>query len=677
MKRGSMREDELVLASNSIKMLSVDGVEAASSGHPGMPMGFAEVAVVLWLRHLCFCPGDTKWINRDRFVLSNGHGSMLLYSLLHLFGISLSVEDLRKFRQWGSLTPGHPESHVTAGVECTTGPLGQGVSNAVGMAIGEKIMAARYNTADFSPFNHRVFCVVGDGCLMEGISSEASSLAGHLGLGNLIVLYDDNHISIAGNTDLAFTENVLRRYEAYGWHVQAADGHDFLAIDSAIENAVAESNKPSIIAMRTVIGRGSPNKANSAGVHGSPLGANEVLKTKEGLGWPLEPRFFVPEEVRKLFSARIGELNEVVASWRDGFKRWSENNADLAAALTRQLSLDVPESLGEKFLQSVSSDSKPAATRKTSGNILQLASGEIGALIGGSADLEPSTLTVIKGSGSIAKNDFSGLNIHFGVREHAMGAIMNGLSYYGGFLPYGSTFLCFSDYMRPAIRLAALSHLPGLFIFTHDSVFLGEDGPTHQPIEHLSALRLIHNLYLLRPADAVETAVCYEIALSRREGPCALSLTRQEVPALERSDLNSAREKIKKGGYIIWKRCQENAKAQIVFVATGSEVSLAIEAAKLLDSSVSVRVVSMPCTQLFLNTSIEYRKELLPSSSKVVVIEAGSTTLWPGILGIAATDALLVGIDHFGASAPAEDLAKHFGFTPQAVANAVKKRFLS
>ncbi len=663
--------DKLVLAANTIRMLAADAVEKANSGHPGMPMGAADYGVVLFLKHLNFNGADPQWLNRDRFVLSNGHGSMFLYGMLHLCGYDVSLEDIKNFRQWESNTPGHPEVHVTPGVECTTGPLGQGISNAVGMAIGQKLLAARYNTPDFSIINHKVFCFVGDGCLMEGISSESSSIAGHLALDNLIVIYDDNHISIAGHTKLAFTEDVCKRYEAYGWHTEKIDGHDFEAIDRALAGAVSRKGKPTLIAARTIIGKGSPNKADTHDVHGAPLGKKELESTKQALGWPLEPTFYIPKEVSELFQKRITELKAKYNQWRDSFQKWEKTNPQKATELKAQRELSVPKDIQQKFLEAV----KPAvanSTRKLSGAVLQVASREVGALIGGSADLEPSTLTLIKDSTDINAQSFTGKNLRFGVREHGMGAIMNGLACYGSFIPYGSTFLCFSDYMRPAIRLAALSHLPGLFIFTHDSVFLGEDGPTHQPIEHLAALRLIPNLYVLRPGDGAETAICYEIALTRRNGPCALIFTRQNLEPIERKNGFDFNE-IKRGAYTVYESALKTKNPDVVIIATGSELPLAVAAAKLLPAETSLRVVSMPCWELFQEQPTDYHQALIPKDSKKVTIEAGHTLTWPGMIDGDPAQTLCIGINRFGASAPAEVIADHLGLTKEKVAARIKE----
>jgi transketolase len=662
-------KEDLTLVANSIRMLSADGVEKANSGHPGMPMGMAEIAAVLWLKYLNFNPKQPRWINRDRFVLSNGHGCMLLYSMLHLTGHEVSLDDLKNFRQWGSKTPGHPEFHDTPGVEATTGPLGQGIANAVGMAIAEKVMAAHFGGEDFSPVNHRVYVFAGDGCMQEGVSGEASSLAGHLGLGNLTVIYDDNHISIAGPTSLSFSEDVPKRYESYGWHVQRIDGHDLDAIDKAIEAASKITDRPTLIAARTTIGKGAPHKANDAEVHGSPLGKEEMASTRKALNWPDEP-FYIPAKTLGIFAARISELTDRYTAWEDGFKSWQGKHKELAADLDARLNLTVPADLEVQLLKALPEKAVPIATRKLSQTILQTASALVPALIGGSADLEPSTFTLINKSTDVEKNQFSGKNLRFGIREHGMGAIMNGMSYYGGFIPYGSTFLTFSDYMRPTLRLAAISHLPGLFIFTHDSVFLGEDGPTHQPIEHLQSLRLIKNLWVMRPADGVETAICYAAALRRTDGPCAMIFSRQNCDVIQRP-ANFKWEDVNKGAYVVHESGE--GTPEVVFIATGSEVGLAIQCASLL--SRPARVVSMPCVEQFHAQSVEYQSKLIPRFVKKVIIEAGITTGWREVIEGTHEDTLVIGIDRFGASAPAKVIAEKLGFTPEAVVAKVKEKF--
>ncbi len=666
----SLSTENLKLAANTIRFLAVDGVEKSQSGHPGMPMGMAELASVLWLKHLKHNPKDSSWLGRDRFVLSNGHGSMLIYSMLHLSGYKVSLDDLKQFRQWDSNTPGHPESFMTDGVETTTGPLGQGIGNAVGMAIASKLMSARYSSGKFDPFNQKIWCFCGDGCLMEGVSSEASSLAGHLGLNNLVIVYDDNNISIAGRTDLAFTEDVEKRYQAYGFKTIRVDGHDVEAIDKAYTDASMSSEQPVLILAKTIIGKGSPNKSDSYGVHGSPLGKEELKLTKEAMGWPLEPTFYVPDEVRAVFSHTTDALLEKCATWKESFDAWGTANPEKLARLNHQTNIDIPSDLEDKLVAVIKDITAPTATRKLSESVLQAASKNVDSLIGGSADLEPSTLTLIKGSTDIEKGQFEGLNLRFGVREHGMGAIMNGLSYYGGYIPYGSTFMCFLDYMKPTLRLAALSHLRGLFIYTHDSIFLGEDGPTHQPIEHLQMMRLIPNVHVYRPADALETAVSYASALQKKDGPSVLVFTRQNLPQIERS-ATFDRSEIRRGAYNIY---ETSSKPDLVFIATGSEVALALDTAKMIEGA-SVRVVSMPCYENYKVQDSAYKESLIPSSAKKITIEAGATLGWSSMVGGGPKDCLNIGIDHFGASAPAEVLAEKFGLKPELVRAKVKEVF--
>jgi transketolase len=660
-------KDTLRRASTTVRMLACDAVEEANSGHPGMPMGMAELAVALWTSHLKFNPRQPKWVGRDRFVLSNGHGSMLQYAMLHLSGYDLSLDDLKAFRQLESKTPGHPECYMTPGVETTTGPLGQGIGNAVGMAIAQKIMSARYADNEFNPVDHRVWCFVGDGCLMEGVSSEVSSLAGHLGLGNLIVVYDDNEISIAGSTDLAFTENVPQRYLAYGWEVIECDGHNLDDIDRCYRLAAQGSDKPKLIVAKTIIGKGSPNRANSYGIHGSPLGAVELELTKKNLDWPLEPRFFIPEDVSALFLERQAQIAADFAKWEEKFNAWKARDPKRAERLEQQFALALPGDLEDKLVAAAGSPTKAEATRKLSSMVLQEAAKQVPFLLGGSADLEPSTLTLIEGEGDIQRGEFSGRNLRFGVREHGMGAIMNGLSYYGGFIPYGATFLCFLDYMRPSVRLAALSHLPALYIYTHDSIFLGEDGPTHQPVEHISILRMTPNLWTFRPADALETAVCYAMALERISGPSALILSRQGCVPLTR-EAGFTRADIRKGAYTLQDCAGE---PELVIVATGSEVGLALETASLL-SEFSCRVVSMPCTEAFMAQDAATKEAIIPKSAKIAVIEAATTYGWASILGAGDDRLCAIGIDTFGASAPIKALAEHFGFTSEQVAGKLR-----
>ena len=640
----------------TVSMLSADAVQRANSGHPGLPMGAAGYASLLWSQFLRFNPQEPRWLNRDRFVLSAGHGSALLYSVLHLFGYELSLEDLKSFRQWGSSTPGHPEFGVTAGVECTTGPLGQGVANGVGLALSGKLLAAEYGA---ELFDYRVYGIVSDGDLMEGIASEACSLAGHLGLGNLIYLYDDNKISLAGSTDVCFTESVQQRMESYGWHVQSVDAQDLDAVKRAIEEAIEETSKPSIIAVRSIIGYGSPNKANTYGAHGSPLGEAELNLTKKGFEWPsLEP-FYVPEQVSNFCQDVIGRGVAEHSIWLTKYAEWRDSHPSLASRLDAQVGRRLPEALRDELLAGLG-HTKDEATRSLSGKAIQVMAKHLSQFIGGSADLEPSTKTLIKDTTEIQTGEFAGRNIRFGVREHAMGAIVNGLAYERLWYPFGSTFLVFSDYLRPAIRIAALSHLQSFFIFTHDSFWVGEDGPTHEPIEQLQSLRLIPNLYTFRPADGIEVGACYWAALESRDKPSALIFTRQDLPALVRSESFSA-EDVLRGGYVL----ESDAAPQFVLIATGSEVALAVDAAKILrNRGVQLQVVSMPCVELFLEQPITERDSVIPPRLPVVTLEAGRTLGWERFAG---RDGLTIGIDHYGASAPGEVLAEKFGFTPEAV----------
>jgi len=650
---------------NTIKFLAVDAVERANSGHPGMPMGAADAAFVLWSRFLRYDPTVPSWPDRDRFVLSAGHGCMLLYALLHLAGYDLSLDDLKAFRQWGSKTPGHPEFGHTQGVEATTGPLGQGISNAVGMALAGKMLAARFNHAGgFDPVSHRVFVLASDGDVMEGVSGEACSLAGHLGLGNLVALYDDNRITIEGETRLTFSEDVSRRYEAYGWHTQSVDGHDHEALAGAIEAALAETERPSWIACRTHIAHGAPHKQDTAGSHGSPLGADETRATKEALGWPLEPVFRVPEAVRSFFRSRADEGAASRAGWEDSFAAWRERHPGRAAHwdairdpsvaddLTRRLMADAPAGDG--------------ATRAHSGAVLQKAAEYVPGLVGGSADLAPSNKSVIKDSPPIAPGAFEGRNFHFGIREHAMGAIVNGLLFHGSFRPYGATFLVFSDYMRAPIRVAALSGLPAIYVFTHDSIFVGEDGPTHQPIEHAAALRAIPNLHVFRPADGLETALAWGAALERTDGPTALLLTRQKVPALVREAEGDLADP-GRGAYLI----AGDERPDAVVAATGSEVHLAVEARRSLGGEGHrLNVVSVPCLEIFLAQDAGYRERLFPSGVPVATVEAGRTVSWGALAG---SGGLTLGIDRFGASAPAGEVAEKLGMTADSVTRSLRE----
>ncbi|HET9952106.1 MAG TPA: transketolase [Candidatus Eisenbacteria bacterium] len=661
-----------LLAVQTIKFLSADAVERARSGHPGAPMGMADMAYALWSRHLRFDPDDPAWVNRDRFVLSAGHASMLLYSLLHLFECGLSLDEIRRFRQWESRTPGHPEFGHTAGVEATTGPLGQGFANAVGMGLAQRLVQARFPR--LGPLlDHRVFAIVSDGDLMEGVSAEAAALAGHWKLGNLVFLYDDNRISIEGPTSLAWSEDVGARFDAYGWHTIHVDGQDRAAVSAAIEASIAENGRPSLVLARTTIGKGAPTKEGTAKAHGEPLGADELRRAKEAAGWPLEPSFHVPAEVRARFSDFAAEKRAGAATWRARFEEARRNAPEEAERWDSLWSRAVPGDL-EDALAAEAASGEGLATRSWSGRMIQVAAAAIPSLIGGSADLAPSNLTDIKGSGDVAPEGlangapthFAGRTLHFGVREHAMGSILNGLSLYGAWIPFGGTFLVFSDYMRPAIRLAALSGLRAIYVFTHDSVFLGEDGPTHQPIEQVASLRLIPDLEVWRPADGLETAVAWAEAIRRERAPTALVLSRQKLAPIRR-DAEFDRASIRRGGYVV-----EEGKAgrsHVTLVASGSETPLALEARTQLESrGILARVVSVPCVERFEAQPAAYREAVLPPGGKTIVIEAARTDLWCAVVG---RDALRIGIGRFGASAPAEVLAEKFGLTPDAVADRV------
>ena len=656
-----MKLDDLCI--NTIRVLSAECVEKANSGHPGMPMGAAPMAYVLWTKFLKHNPHHPAWFNRDRFVLSAGHGSMLLYSLLHLTGYDLPLSELLKFRQWESKTPGHPEYGLTPGIETTTGPLGQGFANAVGMAVAERFLAATFNRPGHEIINHFTYAIVSDGDLMEGISHEAASLAGHLGLGKLIYLYDDNHISIEGSTDLAFTENRTARFEAYGWHVQQVqDGNDLDAIEKAIVSAQKESRKPSLIAVRTHIGYGSPNKQDKASAHGEPLGKEELKLTKQKLGWPLEPEFSVPDEALNLFRAAVEQGKAEEAQWVSLLDGYRKAFPDPAKELDRWMKGDLPKGW-EKDIPVFPADPKGSATRAASGSVLNALAKTIRNLLGGSADLAPSNQTLIKGEGDFQAEHFGNRNLRFGVREHGMGGILNGMALHGGLIPYGGTFLIFSDYMRPAIRLAALMHLKVIYVFTHDSIGLGEDGPTHQPVEQLAALRAIPNLTILRPCDASETAEAWRFALNHRSGPVALALTRQGVPVLDRSVFAPAAG-LQSGAYVL--ADPPKGRPDLLLIASGSEVHIAIEAAvKLEQQGISCRLVSMPSWELFDEQSESYRRDVFPPEIKArVAIEAGRTLGWWRYVGEKGD---VVGIDHFGASAPYKVLYEKFGITADRV----------
>jgi transketolase len=661
------------LSVNTIKFLSADAVEKAKSGHPGAPMGAADMAYVLWSKYLRFDPSDPQWQNRDRFVLSAGHASMLLYSLLHLFGFDLSMDDIRAFRQWGSKTPGHPEYGHTPGVEATTGPLGQGFANGVGMALAQRMMQARLGRhADL--LSHRVFGIVSDGDLMEGVSSEAASLAGHWALGNIVYLYDDNHVSIEGPTGLAFCEDVGRRFDAYGWGVETVDGNDRDQVDQAIFRAVADETRPSLIVARTVIAKGAPTKQGTAAAHGEPLGEEELKRAKEGAGWPLSPSFLVPEEVRAHFKSLASEKVAERKAWDERMAAFRRDDREGIALWDSYFTRRAPENLEELLV--AAAPMQELATRSHSGNVIQAAAKAIPSLVGGSADLAPSTFTSIKDGGDLAPAgltcgapvNFGARVLHFGVREHAMGGIGNGMALYGTFTPFLGTFLIFSDFMRPTIRLAALMGIQVIYVFTHDSIFLGEDGPTHQPIEQLPSLRLIPGLEVWRPADALETAMAWTRAIRRSSAPTALVLTRQKLAAIDRGP-SFDRSAVARGGYILDEA--DGGAPEVLLVATGSEVALARETRKLLGKAgVRARVVSMPCVEAFREQPEPYRESVLPRAAKRVVLEAARTEEWCELLG---QDCLRIGMTRFGASAPLPALAEHFGFTPAAVTERVQR----
>jgi len=649
------------LAVNTIKMLAVDTVEKAKSGHPGMPMGAAHYAFTLWTRYLHFNPKDPGWPNRDRFVLSAGHGSTLLYALLHLSGYDLPLEELKHFRRWDSKTPGHPEYGLTPGVETTTGPLGQGFGNGVGIAIAAKMAAERYNTPQHTIVDHYVYGIVSDGDLMEGVSSEAASLAGHLGLGNIIYFYDDNQISIEGSTDLAFTEDRGKRFEAYNWQVLYIDGHDCAAAARAIEAAQADSERPTLIVCRTHIAMGSPGKVDTAGSHGAPLGTDEVAATKRNLGWPQEPTFLIPDQVRQSFADRVAELKEIYDSWQAELAAWTKANPELAAEREAAMAKALPDDLEQQILSALPAE--PNATRRLSGAIIQKIGEMLPGFVGGSADLAPSTSTLIKSGTDIARGSFGGRNFHFGVREHAMGTILNGIALYGGFIPFGATFLVFADYMRPPIRLASMMRQQVIYIFTHDSIFVGEDGPTHEPVEQIASLRLIPGMTVIRPADGPEVAAAWAYALRHRDGPTALIFTRQRVPAIQRQEPLSF-DAFNRGAYVVAQTPDRDP--DVVLIATGSELQLALPARLALEQAgYAARVVSMPCREAYLRQDETFRTGLVPTTAKKVVIEAGVRFGWGDIVG---PDALFITQDQFGHSAPYQVLMDQLGYTAEKVA---------
>jgi transketolase len=666
------------LAINTIRFLSIDAVQQANSGHPGLPLGAAPMAYVLWTRWLHHNPTNPHWFNRDRFVLSAGHGSMLLYSLLYLTGYDLPLDQIQQFRQWGSLTPGHPERGVTPGVEVTTGPLGQGFGNGVGMAIAEAYLAARYNRPGFAIIDHVTYGLVSDGDLMEGVAAEAASLAGHLKLGKLIYLYDDNHITLAASTQLTFTEDRAQRFAAYGWHTQSiGDGNDVEAIDVALRAARQETERPSLILVRTHIGYGSPHKQDTFSAHGSPLGKEEVTLTKENLGWPVEPPFLVPDVVEQHCRQAVHRGRKAEAEWNEKFAAYEQHYPALARELRLLIAGALPPGWDERMPQ-FPADATGLATRVASGRILNAISPTLPGLIGGSADLNPSTYTELLEAGdfehsAMAVGDlqgsagggwsYAGRNLQFGVREHAMGAIVNGLATHGGLIPFGATFLTFSDYMRPPIRLAALMGIQVLYVFTHDSLALGEDGPTHQSVEQVASLRAIPQLMVIRPGDANETGVAWRVAIETRDRPVALILTRQNVPTLDRSHYASA-DGLRRGAYILADASQ--GPPHLILIASGSEVSLIVAAREVLQAQhIAVRLVSMPCWELFENQSQDYRDSVfLPSVHARLAVEAGVTQGWHRYVGDQGD---VIGVDRFGASAPGPVVMQEYGFTVEHV----------
>jgi transketolase len=656
--------DELCI--NTIRMLSLDAVQKAESGHPGLPLGAAPMAYVLWTRFLRHNPKNPKWQNRDRFLLSAGHGSMLVYSLLHLTGYDLPLEELKNFRQWESKTPGHPEYGLTPGVEITTGPLGQGFANGVGMAMGAAHLAATFNRENFPVIDHFVYAIVSDGDLMEGVAAEAASLAGHLKLGKLIYLYDDNRITIEGSTSLAFSENVPQRFESYGWHTSIVeDGNDLDGIERAIREAQSVTDRPSLISVKTVIGYGMP-AAGTRKAHSDAPGAEAVKETKRALQWPEDKEFYLPDDALKHFRAAIERGAHAEEEWNALVSRYNDEHAEQGRAWHDLMSGELPAGWTDKL--PAFADAKPMATRAASGEVINAVAPVLPALVGGSADLAPSNNTDIKDGGSFQPGSYSGRIFHFGVREHAMGAALNGISLNGGLIPYGGTFMCFSDYMKPAIRLAALSEIQVIFIFTHDSVGLGEDGPTHQPIEQLAGLRAIPHLYVIRPADPHETREAWRIAIERRHTPTALILTRQKVPVIDQKLYNSA-EGARRGAYILAEAVDaegQRATPQLIIIATGSEVALALDAREELQKGgTPTRVVSMPCCELFDEQDAGYREEILPATVTArLAVEAGASLSWGRYVGLAGDSVCL---DRFGASAPGDVALRNLGFNVENV----------
>lgn len=663
---------------NTIRMLSLDMIQRAKSGHPGMPLGAATIAYVLWTKFLKYNPKNPLWPNRDRFILSAGHGSALLYSLLHLTGYDLPLEELKRFRQWQSKTPGHPEYGITPGVECTTGPLGQGFATAVGMAIAERHLAAKFNTPDYELISHYTYILASDGDMMEGVSSEAASIAGHLSLGKIICLYDSNSITLSAETTLTFTEDINKRFDSYGWHTQVVeDGNNIEEIEMAIKKAMNEKERPSLITVKTHIGYGSP-KQDTTEIHGSPLSKEDVLKTKETLNWPLEPDFFIPEDVLNHFREAIPKGENLESKWNNMFHSYEQKYPEKAKEWNLMRKKELPNGW-DKDIPTFTDKDKKIATRTAGGIVINAIAKNLKNLIGGSGDLDPSTKTTLIGMGNFQKPKklerfpqgatsgpwgYDGRNIAFGVREHAMAAIMNGIAYYGFLIPFGSTFLVFSDYMRPSIRLAALSKLHTIYVFTHDSIAVGEDGPTHQPVEQLATLRALPGLIVIRPADANETAEAWKVAITLKNRPVAIILSRQELPVIDRNIYADA-SNLKKGAYVL---TETKERTDLILIATGSEVHLALQVFNALkEDSIHVRVVNMPSWELFEEQSEEYKNHVIPKDIPKIVIEAGVSMGWHKYVG---AEDNIISVNHFGASAPSEILLREFGFS---VDNIIKK----
>jgi transketolase len=654
--------DELCI--NTLRFLAVDMVQKANSGHPGLPMGSASMAYTLWDRSLKYNPRDPHWPDRDRFILSAGHGCALLYALLHVTGFDLPLEELKRFRQWGSRTPGHPEYGKTPGVEATTGPLGQGLANGVGMAIAEAALAARFNRPGHKIVDHYTYVLVSDGDLEEGISSESGSIAGHQHLGKLIVLYADNHITIEGSTELTFTEDRMARFAAFGWHVQRVEqSNDVETVALALENAQKETDRPSLIAVRTHIGFGSPHKQDTAAAHGEALGVEEVQLTKEAMDWPISPSFHIPEEALEHFRRAVARGNAAQLEWEARFNAFAQEHPALGAEFQRIIDRDLPKDWDTDLPAFTPADG-PMATRVASGKVIEILGTRLPEMMGGSADLAPSTHTNIDGAGNFEPANWAGRNMHFGIRENAMGAILNGMALHRGLIPYGGTFFVFCDYMRPPMRLAAMNALPVIYIFTHDSIGMGEDGPTHQPVEQLVGLRSIPGMVVLRPADANETVAAWQVAIGRRQGPVALVLTRQGVPVLDLNLYPAIPAGVQLGGYIL-AVSPTSGRPDIVLIATGSEVHLALEGReRLAAGGVHASVVSMPSTNLFATQSDDYRERILPTGVPILVIEAGSPIGWQSFVGPRIA---VIGIDTFGSSAPGPVVMQHYGFTAENV----------